>query len=379
MKPADLPRIAIVGSRGIPANYGGFETFAEEIAVHLQRNFGYQVTVVCDAAQQQKNNGMTDYHGISLRYSRYAKGGNALRYYHDAIRQVVDDHDIIYSCGPAGGLFGPLVRLKGRVMMTNPDGLNGKRSKWSLPVQLAFRVFEFAASRFSDRVVCDSKAIEDYIRRSYRCRHTDVAEYGAYLNPFIDQPDQCTATLAEFGLEAGGYHLVVSRLEPENNVETIVRGYQLQAHRLPLVVVGNLQDTSFVKNLQSIAGDKVRFIGGIYHKDKLAIVRANAATYLHGHSVGGTNPSLLEGMASRNLCICHDNPFNREVVGDDNGLFFADPAAVSRLLAEVENQPLRFESMRDAVYARVRDYYNWDNMAQKYHAIFTAAMNGARQ
>lgn len=365
-------KIAIVGSRGIPASYGGFETFAEEIAVHLYRNYGYEVTVVCDAEQCKKNDGMAEYEGVVLRYSRFAKGGNAIRFYRDSIARVVDDHDIIYSCGPAGGLFGPIVRRHGKIMMTNPDGLNSRRSKWSWPIQVAFRLFEAAASKFSDRVICDSKAIEDYIRNSYGCHHTDVAEYGAYPNPYLDGKEPTSAVLDEYSLKANAYHLVVSRLEPENNVETIIRGYQQGNHKFPLVVVGNLKETDFVKRLQYIAGENVRFVGGIYDKDKLAIVRANAATYLHGHSVGGTNPSLLEAMASRNLCICHDNPFNREVV-QDNGLFFASPDDVQNCLERVEDNPEEFVAARDGALARIHNYYNWDHMAEKYHAIFTAA------
>ncbi|MDQ6981827.1 MAG: DUF1972 domain-containing protein [Mariprofundus sp.] len=372
MSKVILPRIAIVGSRGIPASYGGFETFAEEIAVHLYRNHGYRVTVVCDADQQRKNGDLHEYKGVELRYSSFAKGGNAIKFYRDSIRQVLEDHDIIYSCGPAGGLFGPMVRRHGKIMMTNPDGLNSRRSKWSWPIQMAFRAFEFAASRFSDRVVCDSKAIEIYIRSSYGCRHTDVAEYGAYPNPYLENERASATILAEYGLVSGAYHLVVSRLEPENNVESIIRGYQLSAHKWPLIVVGNLNDTDFVRSLQRLAGEQVRFVGGIYDKEKLAIARAHAASYLHGHSVGGTNPSLLEAMGSHNLCVCHDNPFNREVV-QDNGLFFSEAADVGRWLTQIENDPERFLGMRDGALQRIKNYYNWDNMASKYNQIFTRA------
>ena len=307
MKNLEVPRIAIVGSRGAAASYGGFETFAEEIAIHLHRNLGYQVTIVCDADQKSTNDGLSEYKGVNLRYSSYAKGGNAIRFYRDSIKQVVEDHDIIYSCGPAGGLFGPLVRRQGKVMMTNPDGLNSRRSKWSWPVQIAFRMFEFAASRFSDWVICDSKAIENYIRKSYGCHHTHVAEYGAYPNVYLTKEGASQAVLEELKLESGAYHLVVSRLEPENNVESIIRGYQLSTRKWPLIVVGNLQETNVVSMLRGVAGAQVHFVGGIYDKEKLAIVRAHAASYLHGHSVGGTNPSLLEAMGSRNLCVCHDD------------------------------------------------------------------------
>jgi glycosyltransferase involved in cell wall biosynthesis len=374
MSKVKLPRVAIIGSRGIPANYGGFETFSEEIAVHLVKMYGYEVTVVCDAEQKQHNTAMDMYQGVNLRYSSYAKGGNAIGFYHDSIKQVLDDHDIIYSCGPAGGLFGFMVRRHGKIMMTNPDGLNSRRSKWSKPVQLAFRAFEFAASRFSDWVVCDSKAIETYIRQSYRCKHTFVAEYGAYTNPYIREEEVSNKILASYGVKSGEYHLVVSRLEPENNVEEIVYGFQQYKRKWPLIIVGNLQKTVFVQKLQAIAGDNIHFVGGIYDKDKLAILRAHSATYLHGHSVGGTNPSLLEAMGSHNLCICHDNTFNREVVSD-HGLFFKDADDVSEILQKVEANLEGYVAMRDGVMNRVVNYYNWENMANKYNNIFLKAMD----
>jgi glycosyltransferase involved in cell wall biosynthesis len=365
-----LPRVAIVGARGIPASYGGFETFAEEIAVQLVEHYGYQITVVCDAEQEKHNKGMTEHRGVQLRYSSYAKGKNAIRFYRDSIRRVAADHDIVYSCGPAGGMFAGIVHRHGGVMLTNPDGLNSRRAKWSRPVQLGFRAFEWLSSRLSDVVVCDSLGIEDYIRSSYGVRSTYVAEYGAYENPFIDRGD-VDEYLQRFGLMPDSYHLVISRLEPENNVETIVRGFSSRSRKYPLVVVGNLKDTAYVRNLQACSSSQVHFLGGIYERDLLAAVRAKAISYFHGHSVGGTNPSLLEAMGSRNLCICHDNVFNREVVGD-LGMFFSSADEVDNLVGEIESGSIveRVESMGRGVLEKVRSYYNWKNMAKKYDVLF---------
>lgn len=374
MNKVVLPRVAIVGARGIPASYGGFETFAEEIAVQLVKSHGYQITVVCDAEHAKLNNGMTEYRGVQLRYSSFSKGENAIRFYRDSIRCVAGDHDIVYSCGPAGGMFAGIVHRHGGVMLTNPDGLNSRRAKWSWPVQLGFRAFEWLSSRRSDVVVCDSLAIEDYIRSSYGVRSTYVAEYGAYENQFINRGD-VDEYLQRFGLMSDSYHLVISRLEPENNVETIVRGFSRRGRKYPLVVVGNLKDTAYVRNLQACAGSQVHFVGGIYERDLLAAVRAKAISYFHGHSVGGTNPSLLEAMGSRNLCICHDNVFNREVVGAF-GMFFSSADEVDNLVGEIEggSSVQRFDSMRSGALERVRSYYNWENMAMKYDILFRQVM-----
>ena len=374
MNHIGLPRVAIVGARGIPANYGGFETFAEEIAVHLVQHYGYQITVVCDAEQNKCNNGIAEHRGVQLRYSRFAKGNNAIRYYRDSIRRVAGDHEIVYSCGPAGGMFSYIVHNHGGMMLVNPDGLNSRRSKWRWPVKIGFRVFEWLSSRLSDVVVCDSAAIDDYIRSSYGIRKTYVAEYGAYENPFINRV-HVGEFLKPYGLMPSGYHLVVSRLEPENNVETIVRGFSSKVRKYPLVVVGNLKNSAYVRKLQECASSQVRFVGGIYVPDTLSAVRAKSIAYFHGHSVGGTNPSLLEAMGSRNLCVCHDNVFNREVVGEF-GLFFSSANEVDNLIGEIENgaSDERFESMRTGVLERVRSYYNWENMARKYDVLFRQAM-----
>lgn len=375
MNNVQLPRIAIVGSRGIPASYGGFETFAEEISVHLYRLYGYHVTVVCDDEQRKKNDGLKEYKGVSLVYSDYAKSRNPIRFYYDSIKKTLDS-DIIYSCGPAGGLFGMVARRNGKIMMTNPDGLNSKRSKWNWFVQQGFRLFERVASKFSNYVVCDSYGIEAYIQKEYGVKNTFVAEYGAYVNPFIDVKNKTVdEVLDKYNLRSGNYHLVVSRLEPENNIEIIERAYLVSQSKYPLIIVGGLKETDFVKKLREIASDNVHFLDGIYNKDELAIIRANAVTYLHGHSVGGTNPSLLEAMASKNLCIAHDNVFNREVL-QDKAIYFSDIEELSSIYQQVElDGSEAFASLREGALQRVIDYYNWNNITSKYHDIFSTVLS----
>jgi glycosyltransferase involved in cell wall biosynthesis len=142
--------------------------------------------------------------------------------------------------------------------------------------------------------------------------------------------------------------------------------------------VGNLAGTAYVAGLRRNAGSDIRFLGGVYDRKALSVLRAHARCYLHGHSVGGTNPSLLEAMASRNLCVCHDNPFNREVVGE-NGLFFREEEQLGSCLGDIESGGMeRFERMRSGVFDRIVDYYNWDKIAFRYNELFTAALSEAR-
>ena len=364
-----LPKIAIVGSRGIPASYGGFETFAEKISLELNQKYEYDLTVVCDLKQKLLNDHIMEYEGISLKYSKFSKDDNPVLYYFDSIKKVIKDHDIIYSCGPAGGVFGFFVRIYGKTLITNPDGLNSSRSKWKLPIRFGFHVLEWLTGKLSHRVVCDSKEIECYIQQNYGCNRTDVVEYGAFPNSFIDNINFCQKALSYYGLDVYGYHLVVSRLEPENNIDIILDGYQMTDRKFPLVIIGNLKDTKYIRLLRENVKSQVVFLGGIYNKDDLSMIRACAVTYLHGHSVGGTNPSLLEAMASRNLCICHDNKFNREVIRN-NGLFFKDSVQLNDVLSFLEKDISKYDTMRVGALKRIIDYYNWGNMAKKYDAIF---------
>ncbi len=370
-------QLAIVGSRGIPANYGGFETFAEEISVNLVHNHNYHVTVICDADQKISNNAMSEYKGVKLLYSKYSKSKNAILFYYDSIKMCVENNDIIYSCGPAGGLFGYIAHKHHKLLVTNPDGLNWKRAKWNKLIQTGFRTFEFLATKFSDYIACDSYGIEKHIQESYNTKKTFVAEYGAYPNAYVDKEnEEVHDVLHKYGVSQNAYHLVVSRLEPENHVHIIIEGYMKEERAYPLLIVGNLKDTQYVKELQNQSDSNILFVGGIYNKDELEIIRANALDYLHGHSVGGTNPSLLEAMASKNLCICHDNIFNREVVGT-NGLFFKDAHDVDTHIKQAENKLDELNIMREGVYNKILSYYTWELIAQKYDKEFCKISNKA--
>jgi len=363
-------KLAIVGSRGIPANYGGFETFAEEIGANLVENHQYDITIVCDSDQKKVNDGMDEYKGMKLFYSKYSKSKNAILFYYDSIKMVADTHDIVYSCGPAGGMFGTIVHRHGNLLVTNPDGLNWKRPKWNKIVQTGFRTFEYLATKFSDYMACDCHTIEKYIQDTYHTKNTFVAEYGGYPNQYVDKfDDEINNILVKYGVKKDAYHLVVSRLEPENHLHIIIEGYAQKKRKYPLLIVGNVKETKYIQSIKELANEDVYFVGGIYNKKELEIIRANAIDYLHGHSVGGTNPSLIEAMASQNLCICHDNAFNHEMV-EENGLFFKTPQDIDDRIEQVEQNTKSFDSLKQGVYARTLTYYNWQAMAKKYDNAF---------
>jgi len=366
-----LFRIAIVGSRGIPASYGGFETFAEELSVKLKNNYVDNVFVICDAEQKQKNNVMKEYKGVQLLYSRFKKGKNPILFYLESILIGIKCSDILLACGTGGGYWSFIPSLFGKIFATNPDGIGWRRAKWSLSQKIALKSMYYFSAKFSDYFVCDSLSITKIIKEKFSYNKSYTIEYGAHSNPFIGKMnEQVEQVLDRYGLESRAYHLVVSRLEPENNISIIVEAYVKKKRKYPLVVIGNRRKTDYVKMIQNLANNDVLFLDGIYIKDVLSIVRANALDYIHGHSVGGTNPSLLEAMASASLCVCHDNEFNREVV-QDNGFFFSSVESLSDIIDNIESNPSeKFNSMRHNATERVNSLYNWELIAEKYFNAF---------
>jgi len=363
--------IALIGSRGIPAKYGGFETFVEEVSIGLVK-YGYQIIVVGDKEQQEQNNELSEYKGVKLIYSKYSKSENPVFFYWDSLMMGMKVSEIIYSCGSGAGYFAYLPKIKGKKFITNPDGIGWERDKWSFVVKLFLMSMFYATAKFSEYIVCDSNGIKDVFEKKFKRKYDlDVIEYGADTNNCENDDDALLDVLKKYGLRSQKYHLVVSRLEPENNVDVIIDGYLLKKRKFPLIIVGNRKKTNYVKSIQEKADNNIVFLGGIYDKNELRLIRQHSFTYLHGHSVGGTNPSLLEAMACRNYCICHENVFNKEVVGE-NGSYFSDNKSLSDVLDFIESEKngVVYHDKKEAVYKRITDYYNWDLIVRRYDKYF---------
>jgi rhamnosyltransferase len=173
--------------------------------------------------------------------------------------------------------------------------------------------------------------------------------------------------LSKYGLDYDNYHLVVSRLEPENNVSMIIQGYKASNAKKKLAIVGTVLNNKYCQSLLRNKDDNILFLGGIYDKETISVIRANAYSYWHGHSVGGTNPSLLEAMGSANLCVCHDNVFNRSTL-KNNGLFFKNIEEVKFLFDRIE--AFRDREMRIKVLALAKQHYSWQRIANEYRRLF---------
>lgn len=365
-------KIGIVGTRGIPAAYGGFETFVEEIATRLASTSNISVVVYCDKNSWSEDN----YKGVKLRFISTTKSNSPILFYFLSVWLSVKESDIVLIAGSAGSLFYKLKFLLKRnvFIIVNTDGIEHKRSKWSFLKRNFVHFVENFAIKNSDLIVADSRAIKRYWEDRYPGLNKSkiiTIEYGA--NVLLEAKADY---LGEYNLVPDNYFLVVARLEPENNIHIIIEGYKKSKSQIPLIIVGSTSaNTDYVSQLKVQLTAGVKFIGGVYEKDKLSSLRFYAKAYFHGHSVGGTNPSLLEAMGAGNLIIAHDNEFNREVT-DNNAFFFKNSSECAMRIVEFDKLSINDLNQIKSIHKlRIQDYYNWERITSKYVQIFESIAN----
>jgi glycosyltransferase involved in cell wall biosynthesis len=354
-------KLAILGTRGIPARYGGFETFAEEIAKRLVE-CGVSVTVFCQATSNAQPK---EYCDVYLEYVPALRLGPLTTIAYDlrCLWRARKGYDVVYMLGYGASLFCFIPRIFGAKVWINMDGIEWKRSKWSTTARVWLKTMEAVAMWTPNRIIADAAAIERNLAARYR-RKPDCAviPYGATVIDSAPSVDM----LAEWNLTRDGYYLVVCRLEPENHVLEIVRGYIASDSSRPLVIVGDHNNnSSYVATLLAAGSARVFFVGTVYDREKLASLRYYCRAYIHGHSVGGTNPSMLEALASGNTIFAHDNPYNREVSGESARYFF-DEGDVSALITEAENRELTNESTRNRAREIITTRYTWEQVTREY-------------
>lgn len=367
-------KIAFVSTRGIPNNYGGFEQFAEYISVGLAKR-GHDVTVYSPKFHPYKGD---SYKGVRIKHIYSPEpwmGSSVGSFFYDfaSLRDALknENFDIIYEAGytsiiPAYIWFN-VKKRKRPIFTTNMDGLENKRSKFSSMVRRFLDWEEKMAVKYSHYLIADNMGIHDYYKEKYG-KESKFLAYGADIHTDFDE-----RILDEFGLQANSYYIIVARLEPENNIETVIKGYiaSNENSRKPLIIVGKT-NTPHGKYLVKEYGNNhnIRFIGGIYDFKKLDSVRHFSFAYFHGHSVGGTNPSLLEAMASECFIIANDNVFNKAVL-KKNALYFKDSADVKNLLDNIyyfigENR-LTF---LNGNIQEIKKEYSWEHLVDEHEKYF---------
>lgn len=363
--------IALVGTRGVPARYGGFETCVEEVGRRLA-DAGHRVVVYCRRGNGGDEGDLPTFRGMELvhlpalhRRSLETLSHTGLSVRH--LRRHRTQAAIVFNA--ANALWLPALRQAGIPVATHVDGLEWKRSKWGPLGRRFYLVSERLAVRFSDALIADAAGIADYYRDKFGVATEQIA-YGA---PVVGSDSH---RLAELGLTRHGYHLVVARFEPENHVDVIVDGYRRSGATLPLVVVGSAPYAAdYTRRLHALADDRVRFLGGVWDQELLDQLYAGATTYLHGHSVGGTNPSLLRAIGASAAVSAYDVVFNREVLGTA-GRYFAEAGDVAQLVNEAELDPVGTRERGLAAGDRAADY-DWGRVAADYERLCRWLVSGA--
>jgi len=366
--PARPLRIAMVGTRGVPARYGGFETAIEEVGWRLAAQ-GHEI-VVYRRRGRDEGPALDWYRGMRLVTLPAApvKQLETLSHSFGSIAHLIarDRPDVAVVFNAANGVLLPLLRAAGIPTVVNTDGLEWQRGKWGRLGKAYFRTAERFTARWADALIADAQAIRTYWRRTHAV-DAEFIPYGAPIHRTLGSDK-----LAELGLTPGGYHLVVARLEPENNVGLIVDGYRKSRCTRPLVVVGSTPYPNEVQaHREQAAALDPRIVapGAVWDQDLLDQLYAHSATYLHGHSVGGTNPSLLRAMGAGAKIAAYDCVFNREVLAG-TGTYFPDPDTLAGLLQASEQlTPSQRLAAGERTRQRAAAAYDWDLVAFQYLSL----------
>ena len=372
---SERPSIAIIGSRGIPNHYGGFEKFTEVISTELAKK-GNKIYVSCEYTSKPQ---FYKYNDVGLFYYHIKPPKiNSLRIVYEflydgySLLWASKNADYVYMLGYSAAVLFFIPKLFGKKLFVNPDGIEWKRSKFNMLVRFLLRLSERIAIRCADEFIVDSKEIKKYLDTKYHISSIYIS-YGASEVQKVEwNSEKLPRCLNGVNINPS-YYLAVARLEPENNIEMIIGGYLKSKTKKPLVIVGDFANHEYEHKVKDIINDapehkKIIFTGGIYDPELLSMLRQNCTAYIHGHSVGGTNPSLLEAMISKNLIIAHDNVFNREVCSD-TGVFFSNVNDLKDKLNLIEMDFPAYLKLKENAYYKVKNEYSWNNIVNQYNLL----------
>ena len=363
-------RIAILGIRGVPANYGGFETFAEQLGSRLVAS-GHEVTVY--GRDRYVPRTLTTYRGMRVvrlpaPRSKYLE--TVVHSLFAAVHALTRRYDVVYVCNSANVPAVMLLRLAGTRVALNVDGLEWQRAKWSGVGRAYYRACAWLAARLPVHVVTDARVIQAYYREAYG-RATSYFPYGAEIESVADD-----GTLASFGLTARAYVLFVSRLEPENNAHVVIEAMRGVKTSLPLVIVGDAPYAGdYIDRLRSSDDPRVRFLGAVYG-DGYRVLQSNAAVYVQATEVGGTHPALVEAMGHGAAILANDVPEHREALGDA-GRYYTGVEGLRDALQALLDDEAAATRLREAAQQRAREEYSWDAVAADYERWFTELVKGS--
>ena len=362
-------KIGIIGTRGIPNRYGGFEQFAEYLSVGLVK-LGHNVVVY---NPHHHPYAADEFNGVKIVRCNDPEDnvGTAGQFIYD-FNCIMDSRkqnfDIILQLGYTSSSIWSFLFPKKALLFTNMDGLEWKRSKYGNTVKKFLKKAEAWGAKYSDYLIADSIGIQSYLKETYNKESTYIAYGSEIVNKFsLDRLNE-----ANLGLQMGEYYLLIARMEPENNIEMILEGFVKSKSEKPFIVIGNWQNNEFGKQMHArFSTQNVQFIGGIYNQELLNDIRYFSAMYFHGHSVGGTNPSLLEAMGSKAIIAANNNAFNKAILEED-AFYFSDSNEVANLIQAIEKPGnyAKSEKMKANNAQKIEKLYTWDKIIKDYETLF---------
>lgn len=387
--------VFIVGSKGIPGSYGGYETFVDKLTEYHQNEPALKYHVACKA----KEKGRFSYHNADCFKVKVPDIGPAQAIYYDVaalndcvayIRRNRIPHPIVYilACriGPFAAHFQRVIHKLGGKLYVNPDGHEWMRAKWSAPVRKYWKISERMMTKHCDLLICDSKNIEQYIHEEYGKYNprTTYISYGAETrkSELADDDPKLLDWYRQKGLAPKSYYLVVGRFVPENNYETMIREFMKSHSKRDFALICNVSD-KFLEELKEKThfdqDPRIKFVGTVYDQELLMKIRENAYAYFHGHEVGGTNPSLLEALGSTDLNLLLDVGFNREVA-EDSALYWTKQSGdLAGLIDRTDRMDAAdIAELSSKAKARVTDAYSWQHISGQYGQLFRKGIEGDR-
>ena len=385
LKGNSMQHVFIIGSRGLPAQYGGFETFVDQLVSH-QVSPDIQYHVACLSNDQAYQH--FDYKGVDCFTIKAPKLGPArviaydmmaINYALKLIKKQGIEQPIFYVLGNTIGAFvAPFARkihkIGGRFYI-NPDGLEWKRAKWAKPIQAYLKYSEKIMTRHADLVISDNPGIESYIKEAYPWSKTTYIAYGTDLSPtsLSSQDNKVREFYQKWQTQEKNYYLILGRFVPENNYETAIREFMASSTKRDLVIICNQEGNPYFEELRARTGfdqdPRVKFVGTVYDQDLLKYIRKEAFAYIHGHEVGGTNPGLLEALAQTDLNLVLGVSFNQTVAKDSAQYWTKETGNLAHLINQVD--PLEDVSeWGQRAKANMKQNFTWEKIVGEYEELF---------
>lgn len=377
--------IFIIGSRGLPAQYGGFETFVEKLVSHkVSPRIRYHVACLSD----ERTGKHFDYKGADCFTVNPPKLGPArviaydmmaINYSLKLIKKEGIQAPIFYILGNTIGAFivhfAKKIQSVGGTLLVNPDGLEWKRAKWSKPVQSYLKYSEKEMTKYANLIISDNRGIETYIQNTYPWARTTFIAYGTDLSKttLTAEDDPVRDWYQKWQTQEKDYYLILGRFVPENNYETAIREFMKSSTERDLVIICNHEGNAYFDELRQITGfdkdKRVKFVGTVYDQDLLKYIRNQAFAYIHGHEVGGTNPGLLEALAQTDLNLIYNVDFNHQVAQETALYWNKEDGNLSQLIDSVDCQ-VSFEDLGNAAKANMKENYTWEKIVGEYEELF---------